>query len=61
MIRMMRDISAAYLAEIKAGRGVGDDAETSRLLIRRLKALDYRFITGFPHLDVQGLQCQRSS
>lgn len=57
LIRMMRDISAAYLAEIKAERNVvEDDVETSKLLLRRLEALDYRFITGFPHLYEQGLQ-----
>ena len=61
LVRMMRDVSAAYLADINAGRGVDDDAETSKLLLRRLEALDYRFITGFPHFNEQGLQCQPSS
>lgn len=57
LIRMMRDMSAAYLANIKAGRDVGEqDVVTSKHLLRRLEALDYRFITGFPHLNEQGLR-----
>lgn len=53
MVRMMRDVTAAYLAEIKDGSGgVATEAEMARSkhLLQRLEALDYRFITGFPHV-----------
>lgn len=58
---MMRDISSAYLAEIKAGSEgiVEDDVARSKLLLERLKTLDYRFITGFPRLNDQVLPCIR--
>lgn len=51
MVRMMRDIVAAYLVEIKdESRGVATEAELARSkhLLQKLETLDYRFITGFP-------------
>ena len=57
LVRMMRDISSAYLAEIEAGNGgkQEDDVVRSKLLLQRLEALDYRFITGFPHVTDERL------
>lgn len=53
LVRLIRDISSAYLAEIKAGseETLEDDATRSKVLLERLKALDYRFITGIPRLN----------
>ena len=57
---MMRDISSAYLADMKGGScGFVDDVARSRLLLERLEALDYRFITGFPSLNNHLLACNR--